>query len=100
MKFLVKKGLVQAIALKPQIQNLVVTVDFGKNIDLEEFSKNSKVIYEPEQFPGAILKLNEPFKTSILVFASGKAVIAGLKSSVQIEPIIQYLKVLIEPNQT
>ncbi len=98
MSFLVEKDLTKKIELVPKIQNIVVTADFEASLDLETFSKNLKAIYEPEQFPGAILRLEKPFKTSILLFASGKAVITGLKSSEQIEPTIQQLKELIESN--
>jgi len=48
---------------------------------MERILETTKAIYEPEQFPGAILRLKEPFKTSMLIFASGKVVITGLKSS-------------------
>jgi TATA-box binding protein (TBP) (component of TFIID and TFIIIB) len=45
-----------------------------------------------------MLRLKEPFKTSILVFASGKTVITGLTSSEQIEPVIQQLGRLLSDN--
>ncbi len=98
-KFLLNEGLAKKIDLLPDIQNLVITADLGKTINLEEFSEKIRAIYEPEQFPGAILRLDKPFKTSILIFASGKVVITGLKSSKQIEPTIQMLKQLIQSNQ-
>lgn len=97
-KFLLQKGLIKQFKLQPITQNLVITADFGKSINLEELTEKTRAIYEPEQFPGAMLRLAKPFKTSILVFASGKAVITGLKSSDQIEPTIQQLKQLIESN--
>lgn len=99
MSFLVEKDLAKKVELQPKTQNLVVTADFEASLNLERFSENLKAIYEPEQFPGAILRLEKPFKTSILIFASGKTVITGLKSSAQIEPTVQLLKELIEPNQ-
>jgi transcription initiation factor TFIID TATA-box-binding protein len=98
-KFLLQKGLIKHIKLLPKTQNLVIVADFGKSIALEELPEKTKAIYEPEQFPGAILRLEEPFKTSILLFASGKAVITGLKSSGQIEPTIHQLKQIIELNK-
>lgn len=97
-KFLTTNGLIKHNRLQPKTQNLVITSDFGKSIDFEELSEKIKIIYEPEQFPGAILRLVEPFKASILLFASGKIVVAGLKSSNEIEPTIQKLKQLIEAN--
>ncbi|MDT8781739.1 MAG: hypothetical protein IAX22_03715 [Candidatus Bathyarchaeota archaeon] len=51
-----------------------------------------------EQFPGAILRIKEPFVSSVLVFGSGKAVLTGLKSQKQIEPTIEKLKEIIESN--
>ena len=99
MKFLVEKNIAKTVELDSKVQNLVLTADFGMNLDLENLSENLRAIYEPEQFPGAILRLEEPFKASILIFASGKTVIAGLKSQTQIEPTIEVLKGLIESNQ-
>lgn len=99
MSFLVERNLAKKVGLQPKIQNLVVMADFEASLNLEKFSENTRAIYEPEQFPGTIIRLEKPFKTSILVFASGKVVITGLKSSEQIEPTIQLLKQLIESNQ-
>lgn len=88
-KFLVEKGFTNPTLLQPKIRNIIVTADFGKRIDLEELSKNCKMIYEPEQFPGGILRIEEPYKSTVLMFASGKAVITGLNGSSQIKPTIQ-----------
>ena len=98
-QFLSKKGLVKLVKLHPKTQNLVVTADFQKAISLEKLSEDLNAIYEPEQFSGAILRFTEPYKTSILVFASGKVVITGLRTSAQIEPTIEKLAQLLEANQ-
>jgi transcription initiation factor TFIID TATA-box-binding protein len=90
--FLVKKGLVIPTSLRPKVQNIVVTVDFGESLDLEKLAKTCKMIYEPEQFPGGILKLKEEYNVSVLIFASGKVVITGLKSSNYIKPTTQKIK--------
>ena len=100
MKFLVEKNIAKNVELDPKVHNLVLTADFEMNLNLENLSENLRAIYEPEQFPGAILRIEEPFRApSILIFASGKTVIAGLKSQTQIEPTIKLLKRLIESNQ-
>ena len=99
MNFLVKRNLIEKVNLCPKTENLVAVANFNGTIDLEKFSEKLKVIYEPEQFPGAILRLEEPFKTSILIFSSGKTVITGLKSQTQIQPTIKILKRLIASNQ-
>jgi TATA-box binding protein (TBP) (component of TFIID and TFIIIB) len=98
-RFLVKNGFVKPVKLHPKTQNLVVTADFEKGIGLEKLSENSNAIYEPEQFSGAILRFTEPYEASILIFASGKVVITGLKNSAQIEPTIEKLAKLLETNQ-
>jgi transcription initiation factor TFIID TATA-box-binding protein len=97
--FLVEKGLAKENSLKPTIRNLVVVADLETSVNLETLSENAKAIYEPEQFPGAILRLEKPFKASILLFASGKAVITGLKRSAQIEPTTKQLLEIIAPTE-
>ena len=59
-KFLVEKGFTKPTLLQPKIQNIVVTTNFGENINLEELSENCRIIYDPEQFPGGFLKIEEP----------------------------------------
>jgi transcription initiation factor TFIID TATA-box-binding protein len=98
-EFLVERGYAKIVELNFKTQNIVVTTDFEKSLNLEKLSENTKAIYEPEQFPGAIVRLEKPYKTSILVFASGKAVITGLKCTTQIEPTIEQLKKIVESNQ-
>jgi TATA-box binding protein (TBP) (component of TFIID and TFIIIB) len=98
-KFLVDKGYAKAVELNFKTKNMVVTADFEKSLNLEKLSENTKAIYEPEQFPRAIVRFEKPYKTCVLVFASGKAVITGLKSTTQIEPTIAQLKKIVESSQ-
>lgn len=91
MVFLAAKGFIERVKLDPKIQNLVAMVDFEKELSLEELAQRLTGIYEPEQFPGIILRIKRPFKASILLFDSGKAVIAGLKASSQIRPVVKKL---------
>jgi len=97
-KFLLEIGLIKNVDLVVQVQNIVATADFEQPLNLEELPEKTRAIYEPEQFPGAILRIKEPFKTSVLLFASGKAVITGLKSQTEIEPTIKALKSILELN--
>lgn len=94
-EFLVKKGIINNVSLQPKTRNMVITADFGTAVNLEDLSLKKRVIYEPEQFPGAILEIIEPYKTTVLVFASGKAVVTGLTSASQIEPIIEKVRRLL-----
>ena len=65
-----------------KVHNVVVLADFGKAIDIERVATHVEgAIYEPEQFPGVILRPKSLEGLTILLFASGKAIIAGLKSS-------------------
>ena len=99
MKFLVEKDLAKPVKLDLKTRNMVITADFEKSLNLEKLAEDTRAIYEPEQFPGAILRFDKPFKASILVFASGKTVITGLTNTSQIEPTIHRLERFIEENK-
>jgi TATA-box binding protein (TBP) (component of TFIID and TFIIIB) len=88
-KFLMDKGFIKPMTLKKVVQNIVVVTNFGENINLEKLATNCKMIYEPEQFPGGILRMEKPHKVTFLIFASGKAVITGLKSGDHIGQVTQ-----------
>ncbi len=62
------------------IQNMVASANLHGAIDLETAADIlDNVMYEPEQFPGLIYRMQEP-KTVLLLFASGKLVCTGAKS--------------------
>ena len=80
-KVLAEGGIKIPRRLKVKLQNIVATGEVGKPIDIERLaSRLPNVLYEPEQFPGAIFYAEELEGASVLVFASGKVVFAGLKS--------------------
>jgi transcription initiation factor TFIID TATA-box-binding protein len=97
-KFLISKRLVKPARLIPKTQNLVATAELEINVNLEKLAEMSKVIYEPEQFLGGILRIEKPHRATILVFASGKAVIAGLTSTNQLKSVAQELETTIKTN--
>ena len=77
-----KKGGIVILA-KPeiQIQNIVSS---GGRIDLEKVTYSLKrTMYEPEQFPGLIYRMDDP-KVVILIFATGKLVITGAKKEAEV----------------
>jgi transcription initiation factor TFIID TATA-box-binding protein len=79
VKELKKGGII--IISKPElkVQNIVASASLGGRIDLEQaVSKLVKTMYEPEQFPGLIYRMDEP-KVVILIFASGNLVCTGAK---------------------
>jgi len=77
-----------------RIENIVATVDLEKTVDLEEISARLRAIYEPEQFPGATLHLEEP-KATILIFSSGKCVITGTKSETSLKQAVKKLSQIL-----
>jgi len=80
---------------KIRIENIVAASDIGFKPDLKKISaEGANVVYEPEQFPGAIIRLTIPkkaIKSTILLFASGKMVCVGLKNSKDVQKSIQQL---------
>ncbi len=66
---------------KPEItiQNIVASANLGGEVDLEKaVYLLNRIMYEPEQFPGAVYRMNDP-KVVILIFSTGKLVITGAK---------------------
>ncbi len=64
---------------EPEIKvvNMVASANLLGRIELEEAAYSlGRTIYEPEQFPGAIYRMDEP-KVVILIFATGKLVCTG-----------------------
>ena len=82
---------------KPRIviQNMVASANLHGRIDLEAMSDVlGSVMYEPEQFPGAIFRMGEP-KVVLLVFASGKLVITGAKRGEQVHEAAEKMRAIL-----
>lgn len=84
---------------KIEIVNVVATINLGERIDLEiADSILENAMYEPEQFPGLIYRMQEP-KAVFLIFTSGKLVCTGARSEGQVHEAVEKLyKVLEEKN--
>ena len=86
------------IISKPElkIQNIVASASLGGLIDLEKAAFSlGKTMYEPEQFPGLIYRMEEP-KVVILLFASGKLVCTGAKKEQDVYDSVEKLHILLE----
>jgi len=86
---------------KPEIkiQNIVASAGLGGYIDLEKSTYSLKrTMYEPEQFPGLIYRMDEP-KVVILLFASGKLVCTGAKYEHQVHTAIAKLQKILEEKE-
>ncbi len=81
-----------------EVTNIVASADLNIEMDLFKvvLQVNENIEYEPEQFPGAILKLREP-KVSILIFKNGKLIIAGAKARKDIERAIEKTAKVLKP---
>ena len=75
--------------IKFEVQNMVASANLQVELDLYAIAREvENVEYEPEQFPGAILKLDDP-KTSLLLFKIGKVICAGAKSEADVDKAIR-----------
>ena len=94
-----KTAKVAELKTEPKIQNIIATADLGFKPDIERLaiSREVKVIYEPEQFPGAIIRLtlSEKSKATVLLFSSGKIVCVGLKDRKDVNGAIHRLLEII-----
>ena len=91
-----KKGGIIIIG-KPDLKvvNIVASASLGGKVDLEAVSTHGKTMYEPEQFPGLIYRMDEP-KVVILVFASGNLVCTGAKKEQDIHDAVHKLHASLE----
>ena len=63
-----------------KIENVVASTTIAKELDLNKLSSSlPDGEYEPDQFPGLVLRMKEP-KTAALLFRSGKVVCTGAKT--------------------
>ncbi len=89
LKNFIKGGITIIEKPKIQIQNIVASANLGVEVILEKAAymlKNS--MYEPEQFPGLIFRMNEP-RVVLLIFSSGKMVITGAKSEEEVAEVVK-----------
>lgn len=70
---------------KPEtkIVNVVATANLGGSVDLSELYESERgmrgrIVYEPEQFPGLIYRMEDP-RAVFLIFSSGKLVCTGAR---------------------
>ncbi len=86
----------EKIDLEPEIhiQNIVASADLKTSLNLNAIVialGMENVEYEPEVFPGLVYKIEDP-KVVVLVFSSGKLVIAGGKCPEDCEEGLRIIK--------
>lgn len=78
-KILEKHKLSHPARIVPQVRNIVSKFDLKKTLPIERLARTlPRCIYEPDQFPGLIYRIQG--SCVALIFASGKGVIVGAKS--------------------
>lgn len=71
------------VPLRPQLQNIVCTVNLGCKLDLKKIALHARnAEYNPKRFAAVIMRIREP-RTTALIFSSGKMVCTGAKSEDQ-----------------
>ena len=85
------------------IQNIVASVDLDDaTIDVEKLVYAAhrlgiRVMYEPEQFPGAIYHMEDP-KVVFLIFSTGKLVCVGAKREEEVYRAVEKLVTILDEN--
>ena len=78
------------------VVNLLATSRFAEYIDLDHFSIETGLDFDPDRFPGMTYKIADP-KVCALIFRSGRIVITGAKTIADIETALDITyKALIE----
>ncbi|MCF2139833.1 MAG: TATA-box-binding protein [Candidatus Lokiarchaeota archaeon] len=73
-----------------KIENVVatVTVKISEKMDLNVIArKYADVEYNPERFPGLVMRIVDP-KATILVFSTGKMVVTGMRKAEEAEAVV------------
>ena len=77
-----------------EIQNIIVSTDIKKELELGSISKKmllDDIDYEPKQFPGLIYKINDN-GVILILFSSGKIVCTGAKNVEAASSAIETIK--------
>jgi len=99
VKELKKGGIIIISRPDLKVVNIVASASLGGRIDLEQVvSTLEKTMYEPEQFPGLIYRMDEP-KVVILIFASGNLVCTGAKKEQDVYDAVHKLHRILEEQQ-
>jgi len=93
--YLYKNSLIPKTRIEARIRNIVGMITIENLPSLEEISNTLGAMYEPEQFPGAILK-EEKTNATYLIFQSGKIIISGTNSLEKLKEATSYITKAID----
>jgi transcription initiation factor TFIID TATA-box-binding protein len=89
---ILKKNAIKVKITDIKIHNFVVVDTIGHEVQFEKIIsslQNVNIEYEPEQFPGMIIKMGGH---SFLLFSSGKIVLTGVRDIESIMPALEKFK--------
>ena len=95
VRTLKKGGIIIMGKLKVKVVNIVASASLGGSVDIlqlyeSERSMRGRILYEPDQFPGLIYRMNSP-RAVFLVFASGKLVCTGARKEEDVHRAVNKL---------
>lgn len=83
------------LILKYTVVNMVAAASLDQMLDLYSLAVGIQNIeYEPEQFPGAILRLDDP-KLTFLLFKNGKMICAGAKKETHLKKGLKIVEQMV-----
>ena len=77
------------MTLKYEVVNMVTTSKLPYKFDLYKLSLDTNAKFNPERFPGLIMKFNG---CSITIFKNGKIIITGTKTIPEVENLLDELE--------
>jgi len=90
---------------KPEIktQNIVASIDLGMSIDVKEgifaiSCLGKQVMYEPDQFPGAIYRMEDP-RCVFLIFGNGKLVCVGTTREADVYKAVENIVTILDDTE-
>ena len=79
-----------------RVVNIVASASLGGQIDIERAAYVlDRTMYEPEQFPGLIYRMEEP-KVVLLLYTNGKLVVTGAKTEDEVYEAVHRLRERLE----
>lgn len=99
LRMLRREGIVAEGEVEITVQNIVSSAALGCSVDLDRgVQVLDNIMYEPEQFPGAIYRMEKP-KVVILIFSQGKLVITGAKREEEATMALERLYAILQEEE-
>jgi transcription initiation factor TFIID TATA-box-binding protein len=87
---LIKRGIIIPKKSEVKINNIVASANLRRMVDLTSISTWQRTMYEPDQFPALIYRMDDP-KVVFLIFSTGRLICVGAKSEEEIHRAIRKL---------